>query len=55
MSEFFDSIFYGNTVSSWLIALGIIIGSAIVAKIAYLIFSKFVKKLTKLNSVSTQS
>ncbi len=46
MKDFLDKEFYMNTVGEWLIALGIIAGGLIVAKIVYWIFSKIIKKLT---------
>lgn len=46
MKEFLDKEFYMNTMGEWLIALGIIAGGLIVAKIVYWIFSKIIKKLT---------
>lgn len=45
MSEFLEKTFYGNTILEWSIALGIILGSVIVSKIIYWIFTKVVKRL----------
>ena len=44
--EKFDSIILGNSITAWLIALAYIVGSVIVARIVYAIFSKVVKKYT---------
>ena len=42
--EKLDSIIYfGNSLTSWLIALAFIVGSVIVARIVYAVFSKVVK------------
>jgi len=45
--EFFSRTFYDNTVGQWTIALGIIVGSVIAAKLIYFIIGKFVLKLTQ--------
>ena len=47
MGDFFDKTFYGNTVLEWAIALLIILGGAIVAKIFYFILKNVVGALTK--------
>ncbi len=47
MSEFFQKTFYNNTIAEWAVALLIIVGSVIVAKIAYWLFSNVIKKITK--------
>lgn len=47
MSEFFDKTFYGNTVAEWSIALLIIVGSFVLAKIIYWVFGNIVKRLTQ--------
>jgi len=47
MNEFFSKPFYNNTIGEWAIALAIIIGSVIIAKLAFFIISKVVKRLTK--------
>lgn len=44
--EFLDRIFFGNSILDWAIGLGIIIGSFVVVKILYWIFSKIIKKAT---------
>ena len=44
--EKLDSIILGNSITAWLIALAYIVGSVIVARIVYAIFSKVVKKYT---------
>lgn len=46
MMEFLNKTFYGNTISSWAISMGILIGAIIVAKICYWAIGKYVKKLT---------
>ena len=45
--EFFSKTFYNNTIGQWAIALLIIVGTVIVAKLLYLIIGKFVLTLTK--------
>ena len=47
MKEFLSQTFYNNTISEWAIALAIIVGSVIVAKLTFFIISKVVKKYTK--------
>jgi MscS family membrane protein len=47
MGEFFEKTFYGNTVQEWAIALLIIVGGVIVAKVFYWILKNFVGALTK--------
>ncbi len=44
--DFFDKTFYNNTVGQWSIALIIIVGTVILAKLIYFIFSKLILKLT---------
>lgn len=45
--ERFDSlIYFGNPLTEWLIALAYIVGSVIVARVVYRIFSKILKKFT---------
>ena len=44
--EFLDEKYYHNTVLEWLIALGIILGGVIVAKILYWFTSTVIKKIT---------
>ena len=44
--EFIDNMFFGNSILDWAIGLGIIIGSFVVVKILYWIFSKIIKKAT---------
>ena len=46
MMEFLNKTFYGNTISSWAISLGIVVGAIIVAKICYWAIGKYVKKIT---------
>lgn len=45
--DFIEKTFYGNTISEWLLAFAIIIGSFIAAKILYWILGNTVKKLTE--------
>lgn len=44
--EFLNKSFYGNTISSWAISMGILIGAIIVAKICYWAIGKYLKKIT---------
>ena len=44
--DFLEKIYYHNTVLEWAIALGIILGGVIVAKILYWFTSTFIKKIT---------
>lgn len=44
--DFLTKEFYGNTIKTWLISLGVILGSILLAKIAYWIFGKTVKQIT---------
>ncbi|MCK5539028.1 MAG: mechanosensitive ion channel family protein [Bacteroidales bacterium] len=46
MKEFFNAIYYQNTVGEWLIALSIIIGGAILGKLVYWFIGKVIKKYT---------
>ena len=45
--DFFSKTFYSNTVGQWLIALLIMVGTVVVAKLLYLLIGKFVLTLTK--------
>jgi peptidoglycan/LPS O-acetylase OafA/YrhL len=47
MMDFFSKTFYNNTIGQWAIALLIIVGTVILAKLLYLIIGKFVLTLTK--------
>lgn len=47
MNEFFAKEFYGNTILDWSIALAIIVGSILLAKLAFLLLGKFIKQFTK--------
>lgn len=47
MNEFFSKEFYGNTVGNWLLALGILLLSLIVARIIYWFCSKIVRIFTR--------
>ena len=44
--EFLNQEFYGNSLYNWLISLGILIGSFILVKILYWIFSNVFKRIT---------
>jgi len=44
--EFLDKTFYFNTIQSWIISAGIIIGVIILAKITFWLFGKVIKKMT---------
>lgn len=44
--EFLDKIFFGNTLFDWCVGLAILIGSFVVVKILYWVFSKIIKKAT---------
>tara|TARA_B100000902_G_scaffold255243_1_gene241685 strand:- start:382 stop:1434 length:1053 start_codon:yes stop_codon:yes gene_type:complete len=44
--EFLDQEFYGNSLYNWFISLGILIGSFILVKILYWIFSNVFKRIT---------
>ena len=45
--EFLDKQFYGNTITDWAIALGIILGSFIAVKISYWIISNIISRITQ--------
>lgn len=47
MNEFFSKTFYNNTIGEWAIAMAIIFGSVIIAKLVFFIISRVVKKFTK--------
>lgn len=47
MSNFWETKYYGNTLVDYLIVLGIILGSIIVAKILYWISKNVIKKMTQ--------
>lgn len=46
MREFLAQDFYGNSIQSWAISLGIFVGAIIVAKILYWFIGKYVKRIT---------
>ncbi len=46
MQEIFEKTFYGNTVAEWGVAILIIIGSFVLSKIVYWLFSNIVKRVT---------
>ncbi|MDH5492233.1 MAG: mechanosensitive ion channel family protein, partial [Myxococcales bacterium] len=46
MPDFLSTTYYGNTVQQWAIALGIIVGSVVAAKLVYWIFKNVIGKLT---------
>lgn len=45
--DFLDKQFYGNTVSEWAIALGIILGSFIAVKICYWVIANIISRITQ--------
>jgi MscS family membrane protein len=45
MPRFFDTVYYGNTVMQWLIALLLIVLSFIIAKTAYWVVNRWIKSL----------
>ena len=47
MREFLAQDFYGNSIQSWAISLGIFVGAIIVAKILYWFIGKYVKRITE--------
>ncbi len=47
MSEFFEKTFYGNTVAEWSVALLIIAGTFIAAKVIYWLSGNILKRITK--------
>jgi MscS family membrane protein len=47
MTEFFDKTFYGNTIGDWAIALAIIVGTILIARLVYLVISKVISFFTK--------
>ena len=46
MQEVLTQTYYGNTLQSWLIALSIIVLSAVLGRVIYWVFSKFVRLFT---------
>lgn len=44
---FWSREYYHNTIASWAIALGIILGAVIIGKILYWLSGKIIKKLTQ--------
>lgn len=44
--EFFGQTFYGNTLQQWAVALAFILGSVLFAKLLYLFFGRFIKRIT---------
>lgn len=44
--EWFQSVYYGNTVENWIISLLFVLGAIVVGKLLYLLIGKFVKALT---------
>lgn len=47
MGEYLSQKFYGNSIQEWLVALLIVIGSFLLAKIIFWVINKFVKRATK--------
>ncbi|MCU7797531.1 MAG: mechanosensitive ion channel family protein [Candidatus Thiodiazotropha sp. (ex Myrtea spinifera)] len=46
MTELLEQTYYGNTLQTWLIALGIIVLSALLGKVVYWVFSRIVRGVT---------
>lgn len=46
MNDFLNKQFYGNTVTSWFISLGIILGAIVIGKIIMWFTNKFLKRIT---------
>ena len=46
MADFFQQIYYGNTVQAWLISMLIVLFSSTLARAVYWIFSNTLKKAT---------
>lgn len=46
MLEYLSQNFYGNSIQDWAISIGIVVGAIIIAKICYLIISKYIKVIT---------
>ncbi len=44
MTDFLGRMYFGNTMTEWLIAAGIVIGAVLVGRIVYWIFGRFVKR-----------
>lgn len=44
--DFFGQTFYGNTLQQWTVALAFILGSVLFAKLLYLFFGRFIKRIT---------
>ena len=47
MEEFINKSFYGNTVLDWALAFAIIIGSILLAKVAFYLIGRFIKQFTR--------
>ena len=47
MQQLLTETYYGNTLETWLIALGIIVGSAVFGKAVYWVFSRIVRTFTR--------
>ncbi|MCP4538112.1 MAG: mechanosensitive ion channel [Chloroflexi bacterium] len=47
MVDFLTRSYYGNTVTTWLVALGLIVLSFIVGRVLYWLFGRWVKRLTR--------
>lgn len=44
--DFWNKVYYQNTIAEWAISLGIILGGILVAKFIYVLIGKFVKSMT---------
>lgn len=47
MNDFLNKEFYGNNISQWAISLGIMLAAFILAKVAYWLIGKYIKKITE--------
>lgn len=45
--EWFQTVYYGNTVQFWIISLLFMLGAVVVGKVTYWLIGKFIKALTK--------
>ena len=52
MSDFLGRTFYGNTMSGWLIAAGIIVAAVLVGRLIYWIIGRVVKRAVCINRSS---
>ncbi len=45
-TDFLSQSFYGNSIQQWFVSMSIILGTVVLAKLLYLFFGRFVKRLT---------